>query len=121
MFLPKDPEELEQPLAYQDLDVLGFDAQGRFLWAEKDGINAVLFAEDGVKRVRLIDYEDEGPDLTEYSASLLPDGKTLVYRCRTFAHPEEAEQRDGESDAAYNMRIGGAAWMTRFVVLYREE
>lgn len=121
VFLPKDPEELEQPLAMSDLDVLGFDAQGRFLWAEKDGINAILFSEDGVKQERVITYEDEGLDLTKHSAALLPDGKTLVYRCRTVAHPEETEQRDGESDEAYNARILEAAWMTRFVVLCQEE
>ena len=121
VFLPKDPEELEQPLAMSDLNVLGFDAQGRFLWAEKDGINAVMFPEDGVKRVRLIDYEDEGLDLTKYSASLLQDGKTLVYRRRTVSHPEETEQRDGESDEAHNARADGAAWMSRFIVLCPEE
>ena len=120
VFLPKDPEELEQPHTARDLGVMGFDAQGRFLWAEKDGIDAVLFREDGVKRVRLIDYEEEGLDLTK-SASLLPDGKTLVYRRRTVARPEETERLDSESDEEYNERVLDVSWRTGFIVLRPEE
>ena len=115
VFLPKNPEELENPLAFRDLAVLGFDAEGRFLWAEADGINAVVFGEDGVTRARLLDYDDFGLDVAKYAASLLSDGRTLVYRRREVENPPS----EGESDEAYQARTGGARWLTKFVVLRR--
>ena len=109
VFLPEEPPQDWQ----RNVNVLGFDAEGRFLWAEADGINAVVFGEEGVTRARLLDYDDFGLDVAKYSASLLSDGRTLVYRRREVENPPS----EGESDEAYQARTGGAKTLTRFLVL----
>ena len=109
VFLPEEPPQDWQ----QNVNVLGFDAEGRFLWAEDDGINAVVFGEEGVTKVRFLDYEEEGLGVTKYAASLLSDGRTLVFSRREFEEP----RLEGESDAAYRARTGGTKRLTRFLVL----
>ncbi|MBQ3707425.1 MAG: hypothetical protein II889_05875 [Clostridia bacterium] len=109
VFLPEEPPQDWQ----RNVNVLGFDADGRFLWAEEDGINAVRFDEDGPTKTRFLDYDGEDLDLSRYRAALLSDGRTLVFSRREFEEP----RLEGESDAAYRARTGGAKRLTRFLVL----
>ncbi|MBO6052482.1 MAG: hypothetical protein J6Q17_01975 [Clostridia bacterium] len=111
VFLPEEPPQDWQ----RQITLLGFDAEGRFLWAEKDGINAVVFGEEGVvTKIRLLDYDEEGLDVTKYAASLLPDRRTLVFSRQELEIP----RLEGESDAEYQARTGGAKWLSRYIVLH---
>ena len=105
VFLPEEPPQDWQ----RKITPIGFDAEGRFLWAEADGINAVVFGKDGVTKVRFLDNEEERLDVPRYAAALLSDGRTLVYRRRELENPP----LEGKNDAEY----GGARWHTRFLVL----
>ena len=109
VFLPEEPPQDWQ----REITLLGFDAEGRFLWAEADGISAAVFGEEGVTKVRLLDTDGLGFDAAKGAPSLLSDGRTLVWR----RWEPEIPRLEGESGAAYRARTGGARRLTRFVVL----
>ena len=107
-YVPEDP-----PQAGIEVEPLGFDAEGRFLWAQGNGIGAVCWDEEGPKRMWFLDYDEEGLDMAKYAVSLLPDRRTLVFSRQELKDP----RLEGESDAEYRARTGGAKWVTRFLVL----
>ena len=97
--------------------MIGFDAEGRFLWSEMDGVHALRIDEG--ERTKILDFEEEGLSVLRFRVTLLKDRRSLVFVRREYVHPEDAERREGESETVYSRSVAGQPKVWHLIILRR--
>ena len=111
VFLPEEDGEA------REIGMIGFDAEGRFLWSEMDGVHALRIDEG--ERTKILDFEEEGLSVLRFRVTLLKDRRSLVFVRREYVHPEDAERREGESETVYSRRVAGQPKVWHLIILRR--